>query len=82
MNKNYKIGDTIICVKSVTDGYIDDERLIVGESYTITDIDIHFPNKVCVKLKGPYYSHEEFVPDDCFSNVAAIREYKINQILQ
>ena len=43
---------------------VDNERLIIGENYLINDIDIHFPNKICVQLKGPYYFHSEFVPEE------------------
>jgi hypothetical protein len=38
-------------------------------------------DRVCVKLKGPYYFHEEFVPIECFSDIEALREYKINKLL-
>lgn len=61
---------------------IDNERLIVGENYLINDIDIHFPNKICVKLKGPYYFHCEFVPEEFFTDDRSLlRDQKINQIL-
>lgn len=61
---------------------IDNERLIIGENYLINDIDIHFPNKICVKLKGPYYFHCEFVPEEFFTDdKSLVREQKINQIL-
>ena len=52
-----EIGDEIICIKTTATGYVDHERLILGESYIIEDIDFHFPGKVCVRLKGPYYKH-------------------------
>jgi hypothetical protein len=80
-----KIGDKIICVQQNGPNYRgdleDDERLIIGESYIITDIDIHFPNRICVQLKGPYYFHQEWIPVDCFSDIQSIRDFKINQIL-
>ena len=61
---------------------IDNERLIIGENYLINDIDIHFPNKICVKLKGPYYFHCEFVPEEFFTDDRSLlRDQKINQIL-
>lgn len=61
---------------------VDNERLIIGENYLINDIDIHFPNKICVKLKGPYYFHCEFVPQEFFTDdKSLVREQKINQIL-
>ena len=78
--KDVKIGQELICIKQTTDNYTDDERLILNESYTIEDLDFHFPNKVCVKLKGPYYFHNEFVPIECFSDVAYKRNLKLNQL--
>jgi hypothetical protein len=76
----FEIGDEIICIKTTTSGYHDDERLILGETYTITDIDYHFVGKVAVKLKGPYYFHHEFVPEECFSKLAAIRDKKLKEL--
>jgi hypothetical protein len=75
-----EIGDEIICIKTTAPGYVDDERLILGESYVIEDIDIHFPGKVCVKLKGPYYKHSEFVPEECFDVKAVIRDRKLKEL--
>ena len=74
------VGDVVICVNIISAGYYDEERLIEGESYTITDIDFRFPGKISVKLKGPYYFHHEFVPVDCFSTVALIRENKLKEL--
>lgn len=75
-----EMGDEIICIKTTAPGYVDDERLILGESYVIEDIDIHFPNKVAVELKGPYYFHIEFVPEECFSKLATIRDKKLKEL--
>ncbi len=85
--KDFKEGQILTCVKLKCDGYdggeADNERLILGEKYTITDLlDIHFPDRVCVKLKGPYYFHEEFVPIECFCDTAYIRNEKIKEILK
>lgn len=83
--KDFKIGQNITCIKLNTNNYIggdkDNERLIIGESYTITDVDPHFPYRVCIKLKGPYYFHQEFVPIECFDDIIEKRNLKINQIL-
>lgn len=79
--KDYKIGQSIRCIKLTFGDYIDDERLILNEDYIITDIDFHFEGKVCVQLKGPYYFHEEFVPIECFDDIVVIRDNKINEIL-
>lgn len=82
--EDFKIGQKLICVKLNTENYkggeLDNERLIIGEEYIITDLDFHFPNSVCVKLKGPYYTHEEFVPIECFSDIAYIRNKKLKQL--
>jgi len=76
----FEIGDEIICIKTTASGYHDDERLILGESYVIDDIDYHFPDKVCVKLKGPYYFHYEWVPQECFSKLSVIRNQKLKEL--
>lgn len=76
----FEIGDEIVCIKTTASGYHDDERLVLGESYIIDDIDFHFPGKVAVKLKGPYYFHIEWVPEECFSKLAAIRDKKLKEL--
>jgi hypothetical protein len=84
--KDFKIGDILTCVKlnSYSIGYIggdyDNERLIIGEKYKVTDVDFHFPDRICVKLKGPYYFHEEFVPIECFVDLAGERDLKLNKL--
>jgi hypothetical protein len=80
-----KNGDILICVKLDTDSYNggdkDNERLILGERYKVTDdLDVHFPDRVCVKLKGPYYFHQEWVPIECFADISAIRNFKLKQL--
>lgn len=83
--KDFKVGDILTCVKLDCDGYIgsspDNDRLILGEGYGVTDVDYHFPDRVCVKLKGPYYFHEEFVPIECFTDIIEMRNSKIDSIL-
>lgn len=74
------IGDKIVCIRKTASGYPDDDRLILGETYTIKDIDIHMPNKVCVKLKGPHYYHYEFVPTECFDTRSALRDKKLKEL--
>ena len=83
---DFKIGQTLTCIKLDVDGYYggdsDNERLILGEKYVIEDLDFHFHNRVCVKLKGPYYFHEEFVPIECFCDLAYLRDFNIDKILE
>lgn len=45
----------------------------------VTDLDFHFPNSVCVKLKGPWYFHQEFVPIECFSDIS-VRDQKLTDL--
>jgi hypothetical protein len=92
----FKIGQKVICDPDFTtlsdelkkQWFIvfsdqDNERLIIGESYQIEDIDVHFPGKICVKLKGPYYFHSEFVPEEFFTDdKKIIRDKKIDLILK
>ena len=73
-------GDRLVCVKTTTPDYPDDERLILGHTYKAIDIDIRMPGRVCVKLAGPYYTHKEFVPVECFSKTAHIRDEKLKQL--
>ena len=83
--KDFEIGQTLICVKLNACGYFggepENERLILDGKYVISDIDFHFPDRVCVKLIGPYYRHHEFVPIECFIGLAELRDYKIDKIL-
>lgn len=78
--EKFEIGDIVTCIATTCEEYTDDDRLILGENYKVLDIDYHFPNKIVVKLKGPYYTHQEFVPDKLFSKIAYIREKKLSQI--
>ncbi len=82
--KDLKIGQELICIKQNTENYNggekDNERLILGSTYEVTDLDFHFPNSVCVKLKGPWYFHQEFVPIECFSDIAFVRDQKLTDL--
>lgn len=96
MSSKFKIGQLVVCDPNldklspelITQWNLvfndsDNERLVIGENYLINDIDIHFPNKICVKLKGPYYFHCEFVPEEFFTDDKAfVRDQKIDQILK
>lgn len=75
-----EIGDELVCVKQTTEGYPFDERLILGETYKVDDIDVHFPGKVAVKLKGPLYHHVEFVPTECFDKKSLLRDKRLKQL--
>ena len=91
----FKIGQRVICYFNESDlseemikqwnrvfNDHENERLVLNETYEIDDIDIHFPRKICVKLKGPYYFHSEFVPEEFFTDdKSVIRNEKIESIL-
>lgn len=81
---DFKIGQVLTCINLEGDGYYggepDNERLILGEKYIIEDLDYHFSTRVCVKLKGPFYFHSEFVPIECFCGVAHLRDFKLKQL--
>jgi hypothetical protein len=80
MSQKFKIGDIVKCAR-VDDFYSD--RLIIGKDYEISDMDIHFPNKIVVRLDGPVYYHSEFIPEDFFMySLSTKRENKINKILK
>lgn len=51
--KDFSIGQTLLCVKNTTPDYFDDERLVTGTYYKVTDVDYHFHDKICVQLTGP-----------------------------
>jgi hypothetical protein len=82
--KDFKVGQELICIKQDTEHYNggekDNERLILGGTYKIVDVDYHFHDKVAVKLIGPWYFHSEFVPIECFSDIAYIRDKKLKDL--
>ena len=86
--KDFKVGQILTCIKLEGDGYYggdpDNERLILGEKYVIVDLltgpDWHFPKRVCVKLKGPFYFGSEFVPIECFCGISELRDRKLKQL--
>jgi hypothetical protein len=80
--KDFEIGQTLLCVKNTTHYYCDDERLVVGNYYQVTDVDYHFQDRICIKLTGPFYFQEEFAPIECFSDIQALRELRIDEILK
>lgn len=80
---DYKIGDKVRCVKNIIKNIDYSERIVVGKTYVVNDVDYHFPDKIAVKLKGPYYFHTEFVPIVFFiEDINDIRDRKINSIIK
>ena len=83
---NFKLGQKVTCLRIESEnekGSFWEERLIVGEEYIIEDLEYRFPDRICVKLKGPYYTHSEFVPAEFFwDDIIEKRDKKINEILR
>lgn len=81
---DFKIGQVLTCIKSpnISPGCTsttDKDYLTVGKEYKIVDLDIHFPNSVCVEINKNYCA---FVSIDYFvDKKSIIREKKINSIL-
>ncbi len=81
--KDFEIGQLIMCKTDISDTkfifYLENDHLIPGNWYTITDLDFHFPDSICVnpssKLSGM------FCPIEFFDVKSAIREKKLNEIL-
>jgi len=85
--KDFEIGQKVVCCESET---YDKERLYdiwmtVGKIYTITDLDFHFPDKICVKTDNKS-SHGAFLPIECFADEVEMlrisREKKIKRIVK
>jgi hypothetical protein len=77
-----KIGDVVTCtnLSENTDWW--EERLTIGETYIIEDIESRIPNKICVKLKSKWYSHLEFVPYEFFeADIKFERNVKLEKLL-
>lgn len=81
----FKVGQKVTCLRVESERESISqwgERLIVGETYDIIDLEFRFPDRICVNLKGPYYTHAEFVPAEFFwDDIVEIRNKKINQII-
>lgn len=86
--KDFKIGQKVICyslyrefdkMSSIPNKEFWEEKLIVGKTYIVEDVDFHFPEKIVVKCE---YGGSMFVPIPFFvSDIAEIRDKKINEIL-
>jgi len=76
-----KIGQKITCLRNFNKNDFYEERIDVGKTYIIEDVDLHFPYSVCIKLSSKYYSHSEFVPVELFFDEIAERRDKKLEIL-
>lgn len=81
---NFKIGQKVMCLNlnSSDESEFWKDRLVIGETYEVEDLEFRFPDRICVKLKGPHYFHSEFVPCWFFyDSLQEIRDKKIDEIL-
>ena len=86
--KDFVIGQEVICysldrvfdrVFGIPDKEFWEEKLTVGKTYKIEDVDWHFPDKIVVKCE---YGGSMFVPIAFFvPEIAELRDKKINDIL-
>ena len=72
---DFKIGQKIICSK-VPEFY--EGSLTLNKEYTINDLDVHFPNAVCVEIDRGYCA---FVSIGYFDILHILRERKISYLL-
>ena len=73
--KNFKIGQKVTCVK-VDDSV--EEHLSIGKTYTIKDVDFHFPNSICVRSDNRKVSM--FFNIAYFTGVKELRKAKLKKI--
>lgn len=81
--KDFEIGQKVICVES--ENYKTEDLyniyLTVGKEYTITDLDFHFPDKICVKKDedtgNAFFPIENFIIDPLY-----IRKKKLDTIIK
>jgi hypothetical protein len=82
----WKIGESIICLNNVEkdnpgDFWVD--KLTIGKSYEIVDLEWRFWDRVCVKTDYPkLINHGEFVPVEFFDTLAEKRDKTIEEVLK
>jgi hypothetical protein len=77
--KDFEIGQWVTLVEELPM----DNGSRVGDTYEITDIDWHFPNKICVRIinKEEDVDIQGFFHIDYFDSKIAQREKKIDKLL-
>lgn len=82
----FKIGDKVLCVETSS---VYEDHITPGNVYEITDVDWHFPNKICVITDNIIRMNKEgikhglggiFIPDKYFSKQAHIRNDKLEKL--
>ena len=84
--KDFKIGQTVVCVKLGTDrnrnknSDIDfwEQHLTINKKYIIEDLDFHFHDAICVKSDNGKTS--AFIPIELFADNKYIRKLKLKKI--
>jgi hypothetical protein len=85
---DFEIGQIVMCKHNIQDPqfyfYLDNEHLIPGEYYTITDLEFRFPDKICVSGKTSEMMRNSgaFCPIEYFDTQSVIRDTKLNEILK
>jgi len=87
--EDFEIGQKVVCREGETDSCkYDKEQLYnmymtVGKTYTITDLDFHFPDSICVTKDN---GGGAFFPINCFVDEAEMlritREKKLKRVLK
>ena len=80
--EDFELNQKVVCTGTLEefgDFFIDPGyQLTTGRTYKITDLDFHFPNKICVnndKVRGGFY------PINLFDSLKGLRNKKIDEIL-
>jgi hypothetical protein len=81
---DFKIGQVVMCNPPANDRdfefYADNEHLIPGEYYTITDLEFRFPDTICVNTSRT--GSGMFCPIKFFDTQSVVRDNKLNEILK
>jgi len=83
--KDFIIGQKVVCCESEKANKEDlyNIYLTVGKTYTITDLDFHFHDKICVKKDnggGAFFPIEYFVDEKEMIRIS--REKKLKRIIK
>ena len=74
----FKIGQNIICLTLGENADFWEQHLTIGKTYKINDIEVHFPDSVCVKNdsgNGMFFPCEFFV-DKNFERKLKLKKLK------
>jgi hypothetical protein len=80
--KDFEIGQKVILTGTGCDQdkeYFYNIYLTLGKEYEITDLDFHFPDKICIKRDN---GHGAFMDIKYFDNISIVREKNIDKLLK